>query len=97
MTASLDITNSAEVPGVTFAAHRLDEVVVDADVGQRAGQRAGRGADRHAEQRDEEQQPEQQAPERAAERARAREVVQLAGLRLLRPFGATHRRRVVRP
>src|SRR5215217_4103429 len=41
----------------------LDEVVVDANVGQRAGHTAHTGAYRRAQERDEEDQAEQEAPE----------------------------------
>ena len=61
----------------------LDEVVVDADVGQRTRDGAGRRADRHAEQRDEEDQAEQHAQNMPPSAPRAGEVVQLAGLGLV--------------
>src|SRR5262249_24742995 len=48
--------------GRQLGAQLLDEVVVDADVGELAGDRARRGADGDAQQRGEEQQADQAAP-----------------------------------
>ena len=92
-TASLVMTNSAEVPGAICSRTRLDEVVVDPDVAQRPG-RARRGrADGHPEQRDEEEQPEEQAPERAAQGAGAGRLFELLGLGLLLALRYITRRR----
>src|SRR5262245_45737914 len=81
--------------GRDLLADALDEVLVDADVGQRARQGPGRGADGQAQQRDEEDQAEQEAPEGAAERPGPGEVVEVAGLRLLLALGPAHDRRVL--
>jgi hypothetical protein len=79
-----------------LVAHRLDEVVVDADIGHRPTDRADAGTDRGAEERDEEEQPEQQSPERSPQRSPALEAVELAGLRLLAPRPTDDRRVVDR-
>ena len=68
--------------GLQLRAEVLHEVVVHADVGERAGGGAGRRADRHAEQRDEEDQADQAAPQRAAGGARGGELVGLVQLDL---------------
>src|SRR5262249_31176287 len=68
--------------GRHLTADVLDELVVDAGVGERAPEGAERGADREAEQRDEEDQSEQEPPEGAPEGALALQVRQLLGFRL---------------
>ena len=73
-------TTSAASPCCRLLTERLQELVVDPDVGDRAGRGAGGGADRHAEQRDEEDQADQAAPQGAARSAgggRAAGLVQL--------------------
>src|SRR6478609_3641835 len=82
-------------PGRDLAADGVDEVVVDADVGQRPGDGARGRSDRRAEQRDEEDETEQETPEGAAERADARGAAALTGLRLLLALLPGHRGGVV--
>ena len=78
-----DMHEQCRRAGRDLVADVFDEVIADADVGQRAAQGAGRGADRQSEQRHEEDQPEQEAPEGATHRAGAGEAGELLGLRLL--------------
>ena len=82
---ALDVDHEQEQCRVTRfdgVADLLDELVVDADVGELPRERPGDRTDRHPEDRREEDEPDEQSPEAPAERTGSDEALGLLDLRL---------------